>query len=84
MLPTIIRVLPLLTTVMAATAMLADVEAAPGDPAPTAPGSSGSLRFFENEVATGKLPGAVLLIQQRGRRSISKASAFAMSRPSGR
>ncbi len=66
MVPTIIRALPLLTTVMAATAMLAGVETARGDAAPSAAGLERLTGFFENEVTTGKLAGAVVLIQQRG------------------
>ena len=66
MLPTIIRVLPILTTVMTAAALLAGVAAASADPAPSAAGLERITGFFDNEVATGKLAGAVVLIQQKG------------------
>ena len=66
MAPTIIRVLPVVTTLILASSLLARAQA---DPAATAPSTAGLARitgFFENEVATGKLPGAVVLIQQHG------------------
>ena len=65
MVPTIIRVLPIVAVLMAASAIPVGVEAAPGA-APSAAGLARLSVFFENEVATGKLAGAVLLIQQRG------------------
>ena len=43
------------------------VQAEPGATAPSAAGLERLSAFFENEVATGKLPGAVVLIQQHGR-----------------
>jgi CubicO group peptidase (beta-lactamase class C family) len=51
---------------MTASAMLAPVQADPAAPAPSAAGLARITGFFENEVATGKLPGAVVLIQQHG------------------
>lgn len=64
-LPTIIRVLPIVT-VLAASGILAGVEAVRGEAAPSAAGLERLTGFFENEVTTGKLAGAVVLIQQRG------------------
>ena len=64
-LPTIIRVLPIIT-VLAAGGILAGVEAARGDAAPSAAGLERITGFFDNEVTTGKLAGAVVLIKQRG------------------
>jgi CubicO group peptidase (beta-lactamase class C family) len=46
--------------------MLAPVQADPAAPAPSAAGLARITGFFENEVTTGKLPGAVVLIQQHG------------------
>jgi CubicO group peptidase (beta-lactamase class C family) len=51
---------------MTASAMLAPVQADPAAPAPSAAGLARITGFFENEVTTGKLPGAVVLIQQHG------------------
>src|SRR6202163_2024520 len=65
--PTIIRVLPVVTLVMAGCGMPARVQAEPGDAAPSAAGLERLSGFFENEVATGKLTGAIVLIQQHGR-----------------
>jgi CubicO group peptidase (beta-lactamase class C family) len=62
--PTIIRVLPVAAALMAGNAALA--QGNPVDAAPSAAKLAPLSDFFENEVATGKLPGAVVLIQQRG------------------
>src|ERR1700682_4083091 len=64
---TIIRVLPVVTLVVAGCGMPARVQAEPGDAAPAAAGLERLSGFFENEVATGKLAGAIVLIQQHGR-----------------
>jgi len=48
-------------------------------PAPSAAKLERISQFFENEVTTGKLAGAVVLIQQHGRPVYLKASAFGMS-----
>ena len=58
--------LPVLAAAMAASAELAPVLAAPGDAAPPAARFEQVSQFFENEVASGKLAGAVVLIQQHG------------------
>ena len=47
--------------------MPACVQAEPADAAPSAAGLERLTGFFENEVATGKLAGAIVLIQQHGR-----------------
>jgi CubicO group peptidase (beta-lactamase class C family) len=54
--------LPVLAAAMAASAMLAPAHAAD----PSASRFESVSRFFENEVTTGKLAGAVVLIQQQG------------------
>jgi CubicO group peptidase (beta-lactamase class C family) len=59
-----IRVLPVLALVMAGSGTLARAE--PGGAAPSAAGLERLSEFFQNEVATGKIPGAVVLIQQHG------------------
>src|ERR1700682_2747552 len=64
--PTIIRVLPVVTLVMAGCGMPARVQPEPGDAAPSAAGLERLSGFFENEVTTGKLAGAIVLIQQHG------------------
>jgi CubicO group peptidase (beta-lactamase class C family) len=64
--PTIIRVLPLITSVMAGSGMLARLQAEPGGVVPSAARFERVSEFFENEVATGKLAGAIVLIQQHG------------------
>jgi CubicO group peptidase (beta-lactamase class C family) len=61
-----IRVLPLIASVMAASGMLARVQAEPADAMPSSARFERLSEFFENEVATGKLPGAIVLIQQHG------------------
>jgi len=67
MTPTILRALPVLALAMAGSWMPGHVRAQPGGgPAPSAAGLERLTGFFENEVATGKLPGAVVLIQQHG------------------
>jgi CubicO group peptidase (beta-lactamase class C family) len=58
--------LPVLAAVMATSGMLASVQAAPADATPPAARFESVSRFFENEVTTGKLAGAVVLIQQHG------------------
>src|ERR1700738_5514488 len=65
--PTIIRVLPVVALVMAGCGRPPCVQAEPGDAAPSAAGLARLSGFFENEVATGKLAGAIVLIQQHGR-----------------
>ena len=40
--------------------------------------------YMRNEIATGKIPGAIVLIQQHGRPSFSKILACATSRASVR
>jgi CubicO group peptidase (beta-lactamase class C family) len=52
---------------MAGCGMPARVQAEPSDAAPSAAGLERLSGFFENEVATGKLAGAIVLIQQHGR-----------------
>ena len=61
-----LRMLAVATSVMAGSIMPACAQANPGDAAPPAAKFARLSEFFENEVATGKLPGAVVLIQQRG------------------
>jgi CubicO group peptidase (beta-lactamase class C family) len=46
--------------------MLARVQAEPGGTTPSAAKFERLSEFFENEVATGRLPGAVVLVQQHG------------------
>jgi CubicO group peptidase (beta-lactamase class C family) len=58
------RVLPVLALAMAGSVTL--TRADPGGAAPSAAGLDRLSQFFENEVATGKIPGAVVLIQQHG------------------
>jgi CubicO group peptidase (beta-lactamase class C family) len=65
--PTMIRVLPLITSLLAGSGMLARARAEPGGTAPSAAGLERLSEFFENEVTTGKIPGAIVLIQQHGR-----------------
>ena len=67
MVPTILRALPLLALLMAGCAIPACVQAEPGAPAPSPAGLQRLSDFFDNEVATGKLAGAIVLIQQHGR-----------------
>ena len=61
-----LRMLAVATSVMAGSTIPACAEANPGHAAPSAAKLARLSEFFENEVATGKLPGAVVLIQQRG------------------
>jgi CubicO group peptidase (beta-lactamase class C family) len=61
-----IRLLPVVALAMAWSGTLARAQAELGAPAPSAAGLERLSEFFQNEVATGKLPGAVILIQQHG------------------
>src|SRR6202047_2568594 len=63
---TIIRVLPVVISVMAGSGMLARVQAQSSDAVSPATRFERLSAFFENEVTTGKLPGAIVLIQQHG------------------
>lgn len=63
---TIVRFWSVVGALMAASAILAPAQADPAAAAPSAAGLQRITGFFENEVATGKLPGAVVLIQQHG------------------
>ena len=65
MVPAILRLLPVAAGVMTGSGMLARVQAEPYGVVPSAAFERLS-EFFENEVATGKLPGAIVLIQQHG------------------
>jgi hypothetical protein len=60
------------------------VGAEAGSAAPFAVRLEHLSEFFDNEVSTGKLAGAVALIQQHDGRFISSASASAMSPPNRR
>jgi CubicO group peptidase (beta-lactamase class C family) len=64
--PTILRLLPVAAWVMAGSGMLARVQAEPHGGVPSAAAFERLSEFFQNEVATGKLPGAIVLIQQHG------------------
>jgi CubicO group peptidase (beta-lactamase class C family) len=64
--PTIIGVLRVLAAVMAGSGLSVCAEANPGGAAPSAAKLEHLTGFFENEVTTGKLAGAVVLIQQHG------------------
>ena len=64
--PTIFRVWLVLAVTMLESGMTDRVQAEPGAAAPSAAGLERVGAFFENEVATGKLPGAIVLIQQHG------------------
>ena len=66
MAPKVLAVLAVAVPVMAAAGMLARVEAEPGATAPSAAKLERLSEFFESEVATGKLAGAMVLIQQHG------------------
>jgi CubicO group peptidase (beta-lactamase class C family) len=66
MVPTLIRVLFVVTSVVAGRGILARVQAEPSGAVPSAAGLERLSEFFENEVATGKLAGAAVLIQQHG------------------
>ena len=50
-------------------------------PAPSPDKLERITEFFNNEVATGKLPGAVVLIQQHGKPVYLKCFGVRMSRP---
>jgi CubicO group peptidase (beta-lactamase class C family) len=65
--PTIFRVLPVLAVTMLGSGMPDRVQAESAGAAPSAAGLERLGAFFENEVASGKLPGAIVLIQQHGR-----------------
>lgn len=66
MAPTIIRILSVLALTMAGSTMPGRVQADESGAAPSAAGLSRLSEYFENEVATGKLPGAIVLIRQHG------------------
>jgi len=59
--------LPVLALTLAGSGMCGRAQAEPGSAAPSAIGLERLSAFFENEVATGKLPGAIVLIQQHGK-----------------
>jgi len=59
-----IRVFPALVMAIAGSCALARAQADP--PAPSPAGLQRLTDFFQNEAATGKIPGAVVLIQQHG------------------
>jgi CubicO group peptidase (beta-lactamase class C family) len=65
--PTIIRASFVIVLAIAGCGISAPVQADPGIPAPSAAGLERLSEFFDNEVATGKLAGAIVLIQQHGR-----------------
>jgi CubicO group peptidase (beta-lactamase class C family) len=65
--PTIIRASFVIVLAMAGCGISAPIQADPGIPAPSAAGLERLSEFFDNEVATGKLAGAIVLIQQHGR-----------------
>lgn len=67
MLASFIRVLVTVTLVVAASGRLAQAQFEPHGTAPSADGLQRLSEFFENEVATGRIPGAIVLIQQHGR-----------------
>src|SRR3954471_24627906 len=58
--------LPVLAAAIATAAMAAPLRAAADDAAPPVARFGPVSEFFENEVMTGKLAGAVVLIQQQG------------------
>ncbi len=60
------RVLPVVTMVMAGSTLLAHAQFEPRCTAPSADGLQRLTEFFDNEVATGKIPGAIVLIRQHG------------------
>jgi CubicO group peptidase (beta-lactamase class C family) len=64
--PSIIRVLPVVTMVMVGSTLLARAQFEPRGTAPSADGLQRLTQFFDNEVATKKIPGAVVLIRQHG------------------
>jgi CubicO group peptidase (beta-lactamase class C family) len=61
-----IRILAVAASVTAASGMLARVQAEPGGALPSAAKLERLSEFFENEVTTGRLAGAIVLIQQHG------------------
>ena len=63
---TVRRSFSVASLVMAASAILTPAHAESAAAAPSAAALERITGFFANEVATGKLPGAVVLIQQRG------------------
>src|SRR6202048_5527002 len=65
--PTIIRASFVLVLARAGYGTPAPVRADPGSAAPSAARLERLSEFFDNEVATGKLAGAIVLIQQHGR-----------------
>ena len=60
------RVLPVVTMVMAGSTLLAHAQFEPRGTAPSADGLQRLTEFFDNEIATGKIPGAIVLIRQHG------------------
>jgi CubicO group peptidase (beta-lactamase class C family) len=62
-----IRALSVAALVLAGYGMHVRAQAEPGAAAPSPAGLERVSEFFENEVATGKLAGAIVLIQQHGR-----------------
>lgn len=64
--PKVIAVLAAAAPVLAGAGMLARVGAQPGGTAPSAARLERLSEFFASEVATGKLAGAMVLIQQHG------------------
>lgn len=67
MMPKIIWALSIAAAVMAGSDVPARAQANAAAPAPSPAKLERLSQFFENEVTTGKLPGAVVLIQQHGR-----------------
>ena len=63
----ILSILPIAAMAMAGSGVPACAEANPDAPAPATAKLERISQFFENEVTTGKLAGAVVLIQQHGR-----------------
>ena len=63
---TSLRVLAIVIVIMAGCAIPAHIQAEP-IAAPPAARLARLTEFFQNEVATGKLAGAIVLIQQHGR-----------------
>ncbi len=67
MVPKLIRALPLAALAIAGSGMRARALDHSGAAAPSATGLERLSAFFENEVATGKLAGAIVQIRQHGR-----------------
>ena len=63
----LLRALPLAILALAGSGILPRTQAEPGAAAPSAAGLQRLSDFVEHEIATGKLPGAIVLIQQHGR-----------------